>query len=168
MCGPAAACTLVVHDDDVFCGSGNRGEEVNFPALSHKTRQGRGSRRASSLERQGQRPDSISASAWSSNLGKNAWTRNGSSMPSGILRLRRTIRIRESFRYAQDDIYGTTRNFASGRRALRSTQYKSPEHRSGQSEQWNWSSCRHYAWGERGPVLVNEAQQAEMRVRGIA
>src|SRR4029077_18578981 len=97
-------------------------------------RQGRGSRRASSLERQGQRPDSISASAWSSNLCTNAWTRNGSSTPSGILRLRRTIRVRESVRYAQDDIYGTTRNFASGRRALRSTQYKSPEHPSGQSE----------------------------------
>jgi putative transposase len=35
-------------------------------------------------------------------------------------------------------------------------------------EQWNWSSYRHYALGERGPVLANEAQKAEMRVRGIA
>ena len=35
-------------------------------------------------------------------------------------------------------------------------------------EQWNWSSYRHYALEERGPVLVNEAQKAEMRVRGIA
>jgi len=35
-------------------------------------------------------------------------------------------------------------------------------------EQWNWSSYRHYAWGERGPVLVNAAQMAEMRVRGVA
>ncbi len=35
-------------------------------------------------------------------------------------------------------------------------------------EQWNWSSYRHYALGERGLVLVNEAQKAEMRVRGIA
>jgi len=35
-------------------------------------------------------------------------------------------------------------------------------------EQWNWSSYRHYALGERGPVQVNEAQKAEMRVRGIA
>ena len=35
-------------------------------------------------------------------------------------------------------------------------------------EEWNWSSYRHYALGERGPVLVNEAQKAEMRVRGIA
>ena len=35
-------------------------------------------------------------------------------------------------------------------------------------EQWNWSSYRHYAWGERGPVVVNEAQKAEMRLRGIA
>jgi hypothetical protein len=34
-------------------------------------------------------------------------------------------------------------------------------------EQWNWSSYRHYALGERGPVLVNEAQKAEMRVHGI-
>jgi putative transposase len=35
-------------------------------------------------------------------------------------------------------------------------------------EQWNWSSYRHYALGERRPVLVNETQKAEMRVRGIA
>jgi putative transposase len=35
-------------------------------------------------------------------------------------------------------------------------------------EQWNWSSYPHYALGEQGPVLVNEAQKAEMRVRGIA
>lgn len=35
-------------------------------------------------------------------------------------------------------------------------------------EQWNWSSYRHYALGERGPVLVNEPQKAEIRVRGIA
>jgi REP-associated tyrosine transposase len=35
-------------------------------------------------------------------------------------------------------------------------------------EHWNWSSYRHYALGERGPVLVNEARKAEMRVRGIA
>ena len=34
-------------------------------------------------------------------------------------------------------------------------------------EQWNWSSYRHYALEERGPVQVNEAQKAEMRVRGI-
>jgi putative transposase len=34
-------------------------------------------------------------------------------------------------------------------------------------EQWNWSSYRHYAIGERGPVLVNEPQKAEMRVRRI-
>jgi putative transposase len=34
--------------------------------------------------------------------------------------------------------------------------------------QWNWSSYRHYAVGERGVVLVNEAQKAEMRVRRIA
>jgi putative transposase len=35
-------------------------------------------------------------------------------------------------------------------------------------EQWNWSSYRHYATGEPGPVLVNEAQKAELRVRQIA
>jgi hypothetical protein len=35
-------------------------------------------------------------------------------------------------------------------------------------EHWSWSSYRHYASVERGPVLVNEAQKAEMRVRGIA
>ena len=35
-------------------------------------------------------------------------------------------------------------------------------------EQWNWSSYRHYSLGQQGPVLVNEAQKAEMRVRGIA
>jgi putative transposase len=35
-------------------------------------------------------------------------------------------------------------------------------------EQWNWSSYRHYVAGERGLVLVNEPQKAELRVRGIA
>jgi putative transposase len=35
-------------------------------------------------------------------------------------------------------------------------------------EQWNWSSYRHYATGECGPVLVNEAQKAELGVREIA
>ena len=35
-------------------------------------------------------------------------------------------------------------------------------------EQWDWSSYRHYAAGERGPVPVNEAQKAELRVRRIA
>jgi putative transposase len=35
-------------------------------------------------------------------------------------------------------------------------------------EQWAWSSFRHYADGERGPVLVNETQKAELRVRKIA
>ncbi|MGB6387821.1 MAG: transposase [Terriglobales bacterium] len=34
-------------------------------------------------------------------------------------------------------------------------------------EQWAWSSFRHYANGERGPVLVNEPQKAELRVRKI-
>jgi putative transposase len=34
-------------------------------------------------------------------------------------------------------------------------------------QQWAWSSYRHYATGEHGPVLVNEAQMAEMRVRRI-
>jgi putative transposase len=32
-------------------------------------------------------------------------------------------------------------------------------------EQWLWSSFRHYAYGERGPVLVNEPLQAERKVR---
>jgi putative transposase len=35
-------------------------------------------------------------------------------------------------------------------------------------EQWAWSSFRHYANGERGSVLVNETQKAELRVRKIA
>jgi len=32
-------------------------------------------------------------------------------------------------------------------------------------QQWNWSSCRHYADGERGLVLVNEERKAELKVR---
>ncbi len=32
-------------------------------------------------------------------------------------------------------------------------------------EQWAWSSFRYYADGERGPVLVNETEKAELRVR---
>jgi REP-associated tyrosine transposase len=35
-------------------------------------------------------------------------------------------------------------------------------------EQWAWSSFRHYAQGQRGPVLVNERQKAELRIRKIA
>jgi len=35
-------------------------------------------------------------------------------------------------------------------------------------EQWRWSSYGHYALGETGPVLVNEARKAELRVRRIA
>jgi REP-associated tyrosine transposase len=35
-------------------------------------------------------------------------------------------------------------------------------------EQWRWSSFRHYAYGEPGPVLVNEQQMAEMKIRVVA
>jgi len=35
-------------------------------------------------------------------------------------------------------------------------------------QQWPWSSYRHYADGERGVVLVNEPQKAELKVRKIA
>jgi putative transposase len=35
-------------------------------------------------------------------------------------------------------------------------------------QQWDWSSYRHYADGERGIVLVNEERKAELRVREIA
>ncbi len=34
-------------------------------------------------------------------------------------------------------------------------------------EQWAWSSFRHYADGERGPVLMNEARKAELRLREV-
>jgi len=32
-------------------------------------------------------------------------------------------------------------------------------------EQWAWSSFRHYAYDDAGPVLVNEQQRAELKVR---
>ncbi|HEV2728659.1 MAG TPA: transposase, partial [Terriglobales bacterium] len=35
-------------------------------------------------------------------------------------------------------------------------------------DQWAWSSYRHYAYGEAGPVLVNEPRRAEMRVRKVS
>jgi putative transposase len=35
-------------------------------------------------------------------------------------------------------------------------------------QQWAWSSVRHYQYGDRGAVLVNEAQKAELHVREIA
>jgi putative transposase len=35
-------------------------------------------------------------------------------------------------------------------------------------EEWLWSSFRHYAYGERGPVLVNETQKAELQIRKIS
>jgi hypothetical protein len=30
---------------------------------------------------------------------------------------------------------------------------------------WDWSSYRHHAFGETGPVLVNEEQPAQMKIR---
>jgi putative transposase len=35
-------------------------------------------------------------------------------------------------------------------------------------EEWLWSSFRHYAYGERGPVLVHETRKAELRIRKIS
>ena len=35
-------------------------------------------------------------------------------------------------------------------------------------EQWKWSSSRHYALDETGPVLVNEPLRAELKVRRVA
>jgi putative transposase len=35
-------------------------------------------------------------------------------------------------------------------------------------QQWDWSSYRHYADGERGTVLVNEERKAELKVWKIA
>src|SRR5579864_8627871 len=32
-------------------------------------------------------------------------------------------------------------------------------------EQWAWSSFRHYAFAEPGPVLVNEPSPAELKIR---
>ena len=35
-------------------------------------------------------------------------------------------------------------------------------------EEWLWSSFRHYAYGERGPLLVNETPKAELCIRKIS
>ena len=35
-------------------------------------------------------------------------------------------------------------------------------------EQWPWSSYRHYAYGEAGPVVVNELQRAGLRVKKVS
>lgn len=35
-------------------------------------------------------------------------------------------------------------------------------------EQWIWSSSRYYAYGEPGPVVINEPQRAELRIRKIS
>ena len=34
-------------------------------------------------------------------------------------------------------------------------------------EEWLWSSFRHYAFGESGPVLVNETRKAKLHIRKI-
>jgi len=34
-------------------------------------------------------------------------------------------------------------------------------------EQWAWSSSRHYAYDEAGPVLVSEQQRAELKVGSL-
>ncbi len=35
-------------------------------------------------------------------------------------------------------------------------------------EEWLWSSFRHYAYGECGPVVVNETRKAELHIRKIS
>jgi putative transposase len=35
-------------------------------------------------------------------------------------------------------------------------------------EEWPWGSFRHYAYGEPGPVLINETQKAELHLRKIS
>ena len=35
-------------------------------------------------------------------------------------------------------------------------------------EQWRWNSFRHYAYGEVGPVLINQDRKTEVRVRPSA
>jgi len=35
-------------------------------------------------------------------------------------------------------------------------------------EEWLWSSFRHYAYGERGPVLVDESRKAQLHIRKIS
>jgi putative transposase len=35
-------------------------------------------------------------------------------------------------------------------------------------EEWAWSSFRHYAYRERGTVMVNEMERSELRVRKIS
>ena len=35
-------------------------------------------------------------------------------------------------------------------------------------EEWLWSSYRHYAYDERGPVPVNETRKAELHIRKIS
>lgn len=35
-------------------------------------------------------------------------------------------------------------------------------------QQWPWSSFRHYAYDEAGPVLVNELRRAELRIRKVS
>ena len=35
-----------------------------------------------------------------------------------------------------------------------------------QPEEWRWSSFRYYAFGECGPVVVNEQQQAVLKIKG--
>jgi putative transposase len=37
-----------------------------------------------------------------------------------------------------------------------------------EAQQWKWSSFRHYASGEAGPVLVNQPRRAELTIRKIS
>ncbi len=37
-----------------------------------------------------------------------------------------------------------------------------------QPDQWCWSSSRHYAYSETGPVVVNEPERDELRIRKIS
>jgi putative transposase len=66
----------------------------------------------------------------------------------------------------------TTLWFSARRSELRSwiSMHRNPVKRGWvlEPEQWAWSSFRHYADGERGLVLMNEGQRAEMKLRKIA
>jgi putative transposase len=37
-----------------------------------------------------------------------------------------------------------------------------------EAQEWKWSSFRHYAYDEAGPVLVNEPLKAEMKIRKVS
>ena len=61
------------------------------------------------------------------------------------------------------------RSFSTGLWRLKFNIHRNPVKRGLvlEPQQWPWSSFRHYAYDEAGPVLIDEQQPAELKFRNL-